>query len=290
MGINEEQLQLNRTGFKRLVEQLGVKTGIIYHGQLNKATKFSPETPLGHLHLVRRGTVVIETEDNNSIYISKPTAIFFPRSTPHRIYTKTDPVDTDITCAEINYAIGQNNLLINSFEAVMSIELRRALFLLPLIDLIDREQQTEQLGGATICNQLMNVFVIYMLRHACEEKTQKPGVIALLIHKHFGGLVEQIFADITHPWQIECMAKKCHMSRASFAKQFKQVSGQTPNDFLCHVRIQAAMQGLQQGQTTQFVANQIGYSSVSALNKLFAKYLGTSPKQWLSEQIIQKTH
>lgn len=86
------------------------------------------------------------------------------------------------------------------------------------------------------------------------------------------------------------MAKKCHMSRASFAKQFKQVSGQTPNDFLCHVRIQAAMQGLQQGQTTQFVANQIGYSSVSALNKLFAKYLGTSPKQWLSEQIIQKTH
>lgn len=284
MDINQDQSGLNRTGFKHLVGQLGVQAGMIYHGQLCGVLQFTPKPGVAHLHLVRRGNVSITQDGEAPIHISTPSVIFFPRSTSNHINTAIEPNGADLTCAEIRYAIGQNNLLINAFKPVMVFDLARWPFLLSIIELIEKEQQSDHIGGSMICNQLMNVFVIYMLRYACEDNPQQSGIIALLSHKHFGGLVEQIFSDIAYPWQLENMAKVSCMSRASFAKQFKLVSGQTPNEFLSHNRLQTAMRELQKGQSIQFVANHIGYSSISALNKLFAKYVGISPKQWINER------
>lgn len=271
---------LNQKAFTQVVSQLGVSAGMFYHGKLCSLSQFDASDGLAHIHLVRDGELVITHKQHDTIHITTPSVIFYPQSLTHQINTQVSD-GAHLTCAEVRYDIAQNNLLLNSFDPVMVFELAQWPFLLSLIELIEQEQRDPHVGSDIICDQLMTVFVVYVLRHGCEHNRHNNGLIALLAHQQFSHLVELIFADIAHGWQLEAMAQACFMSRAGFAKQFKTVSGLTPNEFLAQIRLQSAMQQLQKGVSIQVAASDIGYSSVSALNKLFSKYVGMSPKAWL---------
>lgn len=71
-------------------------------------------------------------------------------------------------------------------------------------------------------------------------------------------------------WTVEELAKRAHMSRASFAQLFREVSNSTPLAVLTALRLQFAAQMLSRGtQPLIVIAESVGYASESSFHKVF---------------------
>ncbi len=73
------------------------------------------------------------------------------------------------------------------------------------------------------------------------------------------------------------------MSRARFAARFRDVTGQTPADYLAAWRVLVAQDLLRGGRALKNVALDLGYGSVSAFSRVFARYVGRTPTAWLRQ-------
>ena len=77
------------------------------------------------------------------------------------------------------------------------------------------------------------------------------------------------------------MAKQIGVSRSYFARQFKQVMGVAPHQYVNQQRIEKAKRLLKERSLTiAEIALESGFASQSHLNKLFRKYVGTTPKNY----------
>ncbi|MDF5463595.1 AraC family transcriptional regulator, partial [Vibrio parahaemolyticus] len=85
----------------------------------------------------------------------------------------------------------------------------------------------------------------------------------------------------SEPWTIEDLASQIGMSRAAFAKQFRDLVGQTVFTYLSQLRIQRAKEMLKNTSLmVDDIALSIGYESERAFTKTFGKYVGMTPKQY----------
>jgi AraC-like DNA-binding protein len=85
----------------------------------------------------------------------------------------------------------------------------------------------------------------------------------------------------THPWELSEMASRAGMSRARFAVHFREVTGDTPADFLASWRITLAQGLLRAGRPLKHVAQEVGYGSASALTRAFVRKIGQPPSRWM---------
>lgn len=90
-----------------------------------------------------------------------------------------------------------------------------------------------------------------------------------------------MFDDPTHPWGLSEMAGRAGMSRARFAVHFREVTGDTPADFLASWRITLAQDLLRSGRPLKHVAQEVGYGSASALTRAFVRKIGQPPSRWM---------
>jgi AraC-like DNA-binding protein len=82
--------------------------------------------------------------------------------------------------------------------------------------------------------------------------------------------------DIT--WTLEKMAEEIGMSRAAFAKRFKEMVGQPMFEYLTALRVQRAKELLQETKLPLYeVASRVGYESDLAFTKTFKKHAGITP-------------
>jgi len=117
-------------------------------------------------------------------------------------------------------------------------------------------------------------------KHRLLKKTgmgifKKRGVFwqALAIH-------EQPARD----WKLVDMAALAGMSRARFAVRFREITGETPADYLASWRVMTAQRLIKQGWQLKHIADDVGYGSASALTRAFARKVGCAPAKWLKEQ------
>jgi len=80
---------------------------------------------------------------------------------------------------------------------------------------------------------------------------------------------------------IEKVAHVLHMSRASFAKQFRHYTGQTFLEFLQHHRIEQARTFLTETDWTVSTISELsGFASGPSFNTFFVKHCGITPAQY----------
>jgi len=83
-----------------------------------------------------------------------------------------------------------------------------------------------------------------------------------------------------HHWTLDVLASKAGASRASFARRFNELVGETPMTFLKNWRLAIAADLLcQPGETIGTVAEKVGYSSPYAFSTAFKRVRGISPKE-----------
>jgi transcriptional regulator GlxA family with amidase domain len=80
------------------------------------------------------------------------------------------------------------------------------------------------------------------------------------------------------PWTVASLAAVAGLSRAAFAKRFRQRLGTTPAGYLLSIRMARARTLLRDERSTlAAVAAQVGYGSEAAFSAAFKRQAGTAP-------------
>ncbi|EJT4565900.1 helix-turn-helix transcriptional regulator, partial [Salmonella enterica] len=106
-------------------------------------------------------------------------------------------------------------------------------------------------------------------------------VLNLLLHPRLGRVILHMLETPAHPWTVETLAQRVHMSRASFAQLFRDVSATTPLAVLTTLRLQIAAQTLsREALPVMVIAESVGYASESSFHKAFVREFGCTPGEY----------
>jgi AraC family transcriptional regulator, activator of mtrCDE len=149
-----------------------------------------------------------------------------------------------------------------------------------LFDLILAEAHRDTQTPSPMIARLTGLLFVYALRALDQPDDLAPSFWSLLRRPEFAPLVAAIVETPADRWTTERMADFVHMSRSRFCKQFVELSGQPPAQFVTLVRMKLAAAMLRSGATLPDAADRVGYQSESAFAQAFKRVTGVQPGAW----------
>lgn len=121
-----------------------------------------------------------------------------------------------------------------------------------------------------------------LLMYAELFATQKP-------HNHYVRRVKNyVDTQYMHPIYVEEIADRMNLDRRYLSRLFKEKTGQTVQEYLISVRLEAAKAQLLRGASVAEAAQLSGYEDVCNFSKMFKRVLGISPGRWRQARLVQK--
>ena len=263
-----------------LLQRFSLSAGVFYTGQICGIHRFERDTQRGHVHLVKRGPVRLTGGREGSIKITEPSLLFMPRPDAHRLIAN-DRDGADVVCASIQFGGGGHNPITDSLPPLVLVPLAELPGAQALLELLYDEAFAEQCGRQAALDRLCELLLIRLLRHCLDKGLTQGGTLAGLADPRLAKALVAVHEDPTRAWELSDMALLAGMSRARFAVHFREVTGQTPADYLASWRITLAQRMLRGGRPLKHVAIEVGYGSSSALTRAFIRKIGQPPTHWL---------
>ncbi len=227
--------------------------------------------PRGAAHLVR---------DACALSAAGPMRVDLNGPLPVRSNTDGE-AELDLLCGRFAYAPKSGELIMGSLPDAMHVSLAQAdgiERLRAIVELLRDEVVQLRPGALAIINALSQALFVLVLRAHAERKDMPTSLLALIGDVR---LNRAVLAMLRHPekrWTLILLAQQASMSRATFARHFAAVSGQSPWEILTTLRMQIAGELLTgEKLSSADVAERVGYRSESAFIKIFSKIMGVTP-------------
>jgi AraC family transcriptional regulator, activator of mtrCDE len=151
-----------------------------------------------------------------------------------------------------------------------------------LVTLMRTESALESLGGRAMLNALSTAMFALTLRVGSEsDEAPPPGLLALASHPRLAPALAAMFQEPARAWTLPELARLCHMSRATLARNFQERLGRSASDLLTDIRMTLAANELRKSSaSTAAVAEMAGYHSEAAFQRAFKQRMSVTPAQW----------
>ncbi len=266
--------------FSALLNQHTFTSEVNHCGQLTAAKHF---TAHGQLHLLESGSVRILRKGQRELLMDRPSMVFFPTGVTHRVEPVQSNTPPKLISANVTFSANQSSLLVNALPDVMYLQLTPDCAVSGTARWLINEIQTQRFGKQAMLNRLGEMFILQILRHATEHGNLQEGTVSAINHPQMSKVINHIHQDPAYHWTLDNLSSIAAMSRSKFAEQFKQLVGQTPNEYITGLRLTLAQKLLKNNKPVNYVAGEVGYEHGSALARIFKKKLGLSPRQWLQQ-------
>lgn len=264
-----------------LLARFHLEARVFHAGLLCGTHDFDAETGSGHLHVVRRGPLVVHNGRGKPVRVEEPSLVLYPAPMAHRFVC--DPVaGAELVCASVRIGDGATNPLLRALPPFVVIPLRAMEHLEPALALLFAEAFGGQCGLQAAVNRLFEIVMIQVLRFAMVEGRTSTGMLAGLADPAIARAIVAMHEKPAHEWTLEALAAKAGMSRSRFAAAFRGVVGATPGAYLADWRVAVAQDLLRRGRPLKIVAHDVGYGSAVALSRAFRARTGRSPRAWKS--------
>lgn len=135
--------------------------------------------------------------------------------------------------------------------------------------------------GATSANQIARRLVIPPHRAGGQAQYIEHPLPQTAGHDRLSLLLQTVRGQLEKPHTLDSLASAAAMSRRSFTRQFRQLTGTTVTCWLIAERLNLAQQLLEHTvQPIERVAELTGFGSVESLRHHFRLRFKTSPQQW----------
>jgi AraC-like DNA-binding protein len=99
-------------------------------------------------------------------------------------------------------------------------------------------------------------------------------------------VADALLADPADPRSLEAHARAVGVSRRTLSRLFVHDTGMSFDRWRTHLRLRAALPLLAEGQPVSRAAHAVGYATPSAFLATFRRNVGTSPRRYLSGDVV----
>ena len=234
-------------------------------------------------HTVTQGAAQLDMPDGSSFTLRAGTIVILPQNSAHRL-CQTGDEQTHIVCGSLRLHASSRYFLTALPEVLVLAPDENSPvghWIKAMIALMQQESMSTLPGSSVVCSQQCATLFTLAVREWLTKATPAENVLNLLLHPKLGAVVFMMLESPAFAWTVEELAKRAHMSRASFAQLFREVSNSTPLAVLTTLRLQFAAQMLSRGsQPLVVVAESVGYASESSFHKVFLREFGCTPGEY----------
>jgi len=269
-------------------------------------------------HIVLKGQAQLDVEGVSSHQLFEGDIVMFPAGQAHKLYdgnpalkaetiqlgaggitiiTNDSHYSVEILCGRftlprLSYRLISNYLPttvvlhtdITKNEAVTDDAIR----LHKLIQLMHEETADQKAGSKIILDHLSGALFGLVIRNTYHKPAQEPGLLKLSQNSRLKPALMAILDQPEQTFSLPQLASLCFMSRTTFVRQFQQAMGKTAAEFILEIRMLKAAKSLEETDlSVDAVAEQSGYQSVAAFQRIFKEVTGLSPALWRKQ--LQKT-
>ncbi|WP_223591754.1 AraC family transcriptional regulator [Neobacillus bataviensis] len=231
----------------------------------------------------------LEYRFNDYTYYGRPGDVFLCRPfEPHWSFARPDQ---PFECILILFTpsalrnLPEGNLLLKPFYTVQGVQpfipacscYAQAIRQSALLAMEAQEQGKE----AWKTNQYMHFINILLQVNAFVNESNAADDDFNLVHYEIAEVVGYMLKSYQKPLDMEILSRQAGMGRTMFFKEFRRLTGLTPNDFLNRLRIQNVMDSLRTTNESMLdLAFASGFQSLSTFNKQFKRITGVSPRDY----------
>jgi AraC-like DNA-binding protein len=152
----------------------------------------------------------------------------------------------------------------------------------PLVDYLVRESERDEPGQGAVLDRLLDLLLIALVRAwLARPEAVAPGWYAAQSDPVVGPALSLIHDRPNQEWSVASLGAAVGTSRASFARRFHDLVGESPINYLTSWRLRLAADLLiETDATLEAVAHQVGYSNAFALSTAFKRVHGISPRHY----------
>jgi len=121
--------------------------------------------------------------------------------------------------------------------------------------------------------------------------TQAPVIYSLAMHNGTFSQVARVLkimqSDYAENLDVEELANMAHLSVSAFHRAFKEITSDSPMQYLKKIRLTKARDlMLQESMKAYIAADKVGYESSSQFSREFKRYFGQSPAEMMREMRV----
>jgi AraC-like DNA-binding protein len=148
--------------------------------------------------------------------------------------------------------------------------------------LLAMELEGRRPGSRVAIERLIDLLFVQVLRGWLKEQPDdRASWLRALRDPTTAAALALLHAQPAKAWTVQALAGEVNVSRATLARRFRQLVGDSPVAYLSRWRMELAAQQLRDTtDTVGTVAHRVGYSSEYAFSRAFSRQRGTPPGRY----------
>ncbi|MFG2041623.1 AraC family transcriptional regulator [Dactylosporangium sp. NPDC048998] len=196
-----------------------------------------------------------------------------------------DPAATVFLCGAYQFSGDVGSGLLDALPSVLTLSSAIDEPLRDVIMLLSRELTTVEPGQQTVLDRLLDVLLVLALRSDFRRSAAAPRWYRASADPRLQTALQAMHEDAGHPWTVPELAAISGLSRAAFARAFRDTLGQAPLQYLTDWRMTLARDHLRAGELNLAgIAAAVGYGSPYAFATAFRRHHGIPPGAWRQRQ------
>lgn len=251
------------------------------------------EPEAANFHHVRRGECWLES-DGKVVRLGPGDLAFLASDKDHKLSScapngehPADGSETLLLCGYFRFDHHLDTPLVKefpSFSVIREEEIIKHRWLKATLDQLSAEYMAQKPGSEIVVNKLTEIVLVELIRIDFARKEQ-GRFVAALSDQQIAKALALLHSKPDVDWTLESMATQIGMSRAAFAKRFKDLVGEPMFAYMTSLRVQRAKNLLLKSALPIYeVANRVGYQSELAFTKTFKKHTGVTPTRFRNNQ------
>jgi len=151
------------------------------------------------------------------------------------------------------------------------------------------EMQSSVITNSLFVNGLLESLTVHLLRQYADARAKIKLRSTLLPTWKLRRVLDHMEAHLAEPFDLDCLAALCGMSRFHFSRSFHATTAQTPSGWFMQHRVQKASEMLRNTSLSIIeIALETGYESPSHFAQVFRRVTGLSPRDYRKMHSLNK--
>ncbi|WP_042430974.1 AraC family transcriptional regulator [Streptacidiphilus anmyonensis] len=192
-----------------------------------------------------------------------------------------NPHATVFLCGAYRFSGDVGSALLDALPQVMTLSSADDDPLREVITLLSRELVRTEPAQQIVLDRLLDLLLVLAVRADFRRSATAPRWYRAAADPRLGPALQAMHENAAHPWTVPELAGISGLSRAAFARVFREALGQAPMQYLTEWRMTLARDHLRAGDLTlPQISDAVGYSSPFAFAAAFRRHHAEPPGTW----------